>query len=62
MDSINKHRIAQRVSFIYDVAHGAQASSKDIKGYVKELRKAVGIENQNAGTAADFLRDFGKGI
>lgn len=62
MDSINKHRVSQRVSFVYDVAHGAQASSKDIKNYVKELRKAVGIENQAAGNAAAFLRDFGKGI
>jgi len=59
MTSINEHRIRQRVSAIYDMAHGAQADGKAIKEYTKALMKGVGIEKETMGSAADFNRDIG---
>jgi hypothetical protein len=62
MESINRHTIHQRIALVYDTAAGAQAQEKGIKGYVKALRAAVGLKDESAGDATDFLRDFGKGL
>jgi hypothetical protein len=59
MSSINEHRIRQRVSAIYDMAHGAQADGKGIKEYVKSLMRQVGIHTEAAGSASDFNREIG---
>jgi hypothetical protein len=59
MDSINTQRIRQRVSAIYDMAHGAQAEGKAIKEYVNTLTKSVGIHKETMGSAADFNKDIG---
>ena len=61
MASINKNRITDRVAFVVDTAHGAQAMGKDLKEYIKNLRKAAGVQD-DAGDQAEFLRDFGGGI
>lgn len=62
MDSINRQLVHQRISLVYDSATGAQATSKGIKDYVKALRQSVGLKNESAGNASDFVRDFGMGI
>lgn len=59
MDSINKHRIRQRISNIYDLAHGAQAEGKSIKEYTKELAKSVDIHKEAMGSASDFNSQIG---
>jgi len=59
MASINEHRIRQRVSAIYDMAHGAQADGKAIKEYAKTLMKGVGIEKETMGSADDFNKEIG---
>lgn len=62
MGSINRHIVHERVATVYDTAAGAQAQHKGIQSYTKTLRKAVGLKDDTAGDANDFLRDFGKGI
>lgn len=62
MASINRHTVLQRVALVYDTSAGAQADGNSIKKYVKELRKSVGLKDESAGNAQDFLRDFGGGI
>lgn len=59
MSSINEHRVRQRVSAIYDMAHGAQAEGKAIAEYVKGLMKQVGLEKETMGSASDFNNDIG---
>jgi len=59
MSSINEHRIRQRVSAIYDMAHGAQADGKAIKEYVGSLLKLAGIHQEAMGSAADFNKEIG---
>jgi hypothetical protein len=62
MDSINRQVIVQRIGGVYDTAIGAQGTSKGLKSYVKDLRKAVGLKDEAAGSSKDFLRDIGGGI
>lgn len=59
MRSINKHRVRQRISNIWDTTYGAQAQGKDIKKYTKELAKQVDIHREGMGDSKDFARDFG---
>jgi len=59
MTSINEFRIRQRVSAIYDMAHGSQGTAKSIKEYVKTLMRSVGIHKEVMGSADDFKRDIG---
>jgi len=59
MESVNQHRVRQRVSAIYDMAHGAQAEGKAIKEYVKGLMKSVDIHQEAMGSAADFNKEIG---
>lgn len=62
MGSINRNTINERIALVHDTMAGAQATGKGVQGYTKELRKAVGLKDETAGDAQDFLRDFGKGI
>ena len=59
MHSINEHRVRQRVSAIYDMAHGSQADGKAIKEYVSTLMKQVGIHTEAMGSASDFNNEIG---
>lgn len=59
MASINEQRMRQRISAIYDMAHGAQCEGKTIKDYVKTLSQSVGIEKESMGSASDFNKDIG---
>lgn len=61
MESIIQARLRQRISGVYDTAHGAQGTAKAVGEYTRSLEKAGKI-NDRAGTASDFLRDFGGGI
>lgn len=61
MESIIKARLRQRISRVYDTAHGAQGTAKTVNEYVRELEKAGKITDR-MGTADDFLRDFSGGI
>lgn len=49
----------QRISTIYDLAHGAQGEGKSIAEYVKTLQKAVDIHKETMGSAADFNSQIG---
>jgi len=62
MGSINRQIVHRRISTVFDVMAGAQGNAKHVKDYVKALRKGVGLKDESAGDASDFLRDFGKGI
>lgn len=62
MDSISRQMTQEKISRTYDTAAGSQATSKGLKEYVRDLRKGAGLKDHTAGTAQDFLRDFGKGI
>jgi hypothetical protein len=59
MTSINEQRVRQRVSAIYDMAHGGQGTEKSIREYVKALMKSVDIHREAMGSAEDFLKDIG---
>lgn len=59
MTSINEHRVRQRVTAIYDMAHGAQADGKAIKEYVTTLLRQVGLHTEAMGSASDFNREIG---
>ncbi|NKB42019.1 MAG: hypothetical protein GKR86_13480 [Ilumatobacter sp.] len=56
---MNEQRVRQRISTIYDLAHGAQGEGKSISEYVKTLSKSVDIHTETMGSAADFNRDIG---
>lgn len=45
-----------RVEYIYDTMMGAQAQGKDIKKYVKALRKSLGEADPDAGNADEYVR------
>ncbi len=62
MGSTNRHIVHQRIALVYDTCAGAQALPNDIAKYVRELRKSVGLKDENAADGNDFIRDFGKGI
>jgi hypothetical protein len=59
MSSINRQRMRQRISNVYDLAHGAQSEPKAIEEYVKTLRKSVDIHREAQGSASDFNKDIG---
>lgn len=59
MDSINRNRVRQRISRVYDTAVGAQSTSKGMQEYTKALAKTVDVHHEGAGTAADFNKDVG---
>ncbi len=59
MTSINRQRMRQRISNVYDLAHGAQGEVKSIEEYVKNLRKAVDIHKEAMGSASDFNKEIG---
>lgn len=61
MESIVQARLRQRISAVYDTAHGAQGTSKAVNDYVRALEKAGKITDR-MGSQEDFLRDFGGGI
>lgn len=56
---MNRQRIRQRISTVYDLAHGTQCEGKSIEEYVKKLRKSVDIHKEAMGSAADFNREIG---
>lgn len=60
MDSINRTSLKQRIAYVIDTGNAAQAGSKDINKYVKELRKLAG--EKVAGDINDFMSDTGGGI
>jgi endonuclease IV len=62
MDSIYRHRTLERLTYVSDTAHAAQSTTKGMEKYMKNLRKAAGIEDTNAGDINDFFNDFGSGI
>lgn len=63
MESVNRQIVRERVSLVYDTIAGTQGDERGIKKYVKALLKSVGLKDESAGTAKDFLRDFGgKGL
>lgn len=59
MTSVNEVRVRQRVSAIYDAAHGSQGTAKSIAEYVKTLTKGVGIHTETMKSAADFNSEIG---
>ena len=59
MASINRQRVRQRISAIYDTNHGAQGDAKSVTEYVKNLRKSVAIHQEAMGSASDFNKDIG---
>lgn len=59
MTSINKQRVRQRISTIYDLAHGAQGTSKSVSEYVKSLQKSVDIHRETMGSVEDFKSQIG---
>lgn len=59
MDSINRHRVRQRVSRVFDTAMGAQATSKAMKEYTKTLEKSVDVHRESMRSAADFNKEIG---
>lgn len=62
MGSINQQIVQQRLARVYDTMAGAQGTAKHVKEYDKAMRDSVGLKNEAAKGAKEFLKDFGGGI
>lgn len=59
MQSLNRHVVQQRIAQVVDTAVGAQGNSKGLKGHLKDLRQAVGLQDPGAKGTNAFKARFG---